>query len=84
MIVTTTATQASERVALIARLRRYVENANPATLTCLFSPGGRVRGAGIVSHFHCVHCNQSRHAHDIAAVLRELELGENPHDIRCS
>lgn len=65
-----------ERAVLLKRLRDYVTNANPATLTCLFSPGGRVRGAGIVSHFHCVHCNQSQHAHDVAAATRELEREE--------
>ncbi len=66
----------AERDELVARLRIYVENFNPATLTCEFSPGGRLQGAGIVSHFYCANCNQSRHAHDVAAAIRRLERQE--------
>ncbi len=66
----------AERVALIVRLRAYVENFNPATLTCAFSPGGRFQGVGIASHFYCFNCNQSRHAHDVAAAIRQLEREE--------
>ena len=65
------------RAVLLERLRAYVTNANPATLTCVFAPGGRLRGAGIVSHFYCAHCNQSRHVHDVAAIVRDLEGEES-------
>ncbi len=66
----------AERIALTVRLRQHVFNANPATLTCAFTPGGRLQGAGIVSHFYCVNCNQSRYLHDVAAAIRELEREE--------
>jgi hypothetical protein len=71
-----TAVASLERTELTARLRTYVTNAHPATLTCVFRPGGRLQGAGIVSHFYCVNCNQSRHLHDVAAVVREFEREE--------
>jgi hypothetical protein len=46
------------------------------TLTCRFSPGGRVRGAGIVSPHHCVNCNQSLMWHEIAAAIADVEFAE--------
>lgn len=50
--------------------------ASEATLTCAFSPGGRVRGAGVVSFFHCVHCNQARMWHVVASVIPAVERDE--------
>jgi hypothetical protein len=62
---------------LSARLRFLVVGfAGAATLTCRFSPGGRVRGAGIVSPHHCVNCNQSLMWHEIAASIADVEFAE--------
>lgn len=62
---------------LSERLRVLVRNAaSEATLTCSFVPGGRLRGAGIVSHNYCVNCNQALMWHEVAEAIRELEREE--------
>lgn len=62
---------------LSERLRQLVMTvAKPATLTCQFSPGGRVTGAGIISQYHCVHCNQSLIWHEVAASIAHVAFSE--------
>jgi hypothetical protein len=62
---------------LSVRLRHLVQTvAGAATLTCSFVPGGRNRGAGIVSRHHCVTCNQSLMWHEVAAAIPDVELAE--------
>jgi hypothetical protein len=76
--MTPTDVRVSAATALLSvRLRSLlVAVAGEATLTCRFSPGGRVRGAGIVSPNHCVHCNQSLMWHEVAAAIPDVELAE--------
>ena len=63
---------------LVARLRQdVIDRASEATLTCRFVPGGRLNGAGIVSHFYCSTCNKSQIWHDVAAAIRELAREES-------
>src|SRR5689334_2688217 len=65
-------------VPLSQRLRRLVIGfAGEATLTCRFRPGGRVRGAGIISPNHCVECNQAKHWHVVAEAIPDVELAES-------
>lgn len=64
--------------ALSVRLRRLVTTvAGEGILTCEFRPGGRAHGAGISgSRSHCVHCNQSRMWHEVAASIPDVEWAE--------
>jgi hypothetical protein len=62
---------------LSQRLRTLVETvAGTKTVTCVFKPGGRLQGAGIVGPNYCVHCNQARMWHTVAAAIADVAFAE--------
>jgi hypothetical protein len=53
---------------LSERLRALVlQHASVATLTCPFTPGGKLHGIGIPSVLWCLTCQQAGMWHDVAA-----------------